>query len=155
MNMNTQVSTQHPKPNLISRLTNRLVAGQYRMALKSLQMDAADSLADLIAEADPALDTAISGEIERLLRTGGAPFVRFDETLMPKMRARFGGDHWPAGCPGSERAGGYEEALQLMLGSRAMLEGLRGGESAEQCAEFCPNARIFEALATGLRQISR
>ena len=64
MNMNAQVSTEQSKSTLIGRLADRLIAGQYQMAVKSLQLEAPDALEHIIAQADP-------GASRRYRRTDG------------------------------------------------------------------------------------
>ena len=135
MNMNTQVSTQ-PRSTVIGRLADRLIAGQYQMAVKSLQMEAPDALEQIVAQADPALDSSVAAEIERLLRTGGAPFVRFEKTLMPQMQARFGVTEEQMGALEARELTAMKKRCNSCSEAARCWQALRGGESAEQCRKF-------------------
>ena len=146
MNMNAQVSTEQSKSTLIGRLADRLIAGQYQMAVKSLQLEAPDALEHIIAQADPALDSSVAAEIERLLKTGGAPFVRFDKTLMPQMQARLGVTEEQMGALEARELSAMKKRCNSCSEAARCWQALRGGESAEQCREFCPNADTFDRL---------
>lgn len=150
MNMNAQVSTEQSKSTLIGRLADRLIASQYQMAVKSLQMEAPDALEQIVAQADPALDSSVAAEIERLLRTGGAPFVRFEKTLMPQMQARFGVTEEQMGALEARELSAMKKRCNSCSEAARCWQALRGGESAEQCREFCPNAGLFRKFKARL-----
>lgn len=148
MTTQSQIDTTAAKPSVMQRLTGALIAGRYRMTLQSMRLEASESLEQIIADPGAELDSDFAAEIERLLATGGAPFVRFDQTLMPLMQARFG--------VSKEQLATLNAAELKQLGKTCnncsvvgqCWRALRSGESAEVCGEFCPNAGTFERLVS-------
>lgn len=116
------------------------------MVVRSLQMEAPDEFARIIARADPALDAGLASEVERLLRTGGAPFVRFDQTLMPKMIDRFGVTTEQLETLSHNELKVMQKSCNSCAETARCWNALRSGHNAEQCREFCPNSAAFEEL---------
>jgi hypothetical protein len=146
MTTQSQIDAMAVRPSVMQRLTGAFIAGRYRMAVHSMALEAPQALAHVIANPSADLDSGFAAEIERLLATGGAPYMRFDQTLLPLMQARFG--------VGKEQLATMNAAELKQLGKTCnnckvtaqCWRALRNGESAEACSEFCPNAETFERL---------
>lgn len=144
MTANTTVQTTTPNQKRISSLVGRLVFGRYCQVARSLQMEAPEEFAKIIAEADPALDEGLAGEVENLLRTGGAPFVPLNKTLMPRMIDRFGLTSEHLEEIGYEKLKSMQKRCNSCANAARCWSAIRAGASAEQCREFCPNSADFD-----------
>ncbi|HLV77329.1 MAG TPA: DUF6455 family protein [Marinobacter sp.] len=147
MNKNIRAAAPAPKPGFMHRLKDNWLAGQYRGAVRAMHMEAPASLAEIMADASPALEPVVAAEIESLLRTGGAPFVRLSKTLMPRMRANFGVTEAQLGALAAGHLAAVEDRCNSCREAARCWTALRARETAEQCRTFCPNAEVFEELA--------
>lgn len=154
--MRTDSHTDHTttSSSVMQRLSGAFIAGRYRATLKAMRRETPESLEQVIANPAEELDTLFAAEIEHMLATGGAPYVRFDQTLMPLMQARFGlGKSHLAQLSATERKQLGKTCNNCSVVAQCW-RALRSNESAEVCSTFCPNAGTFERLADTLPQAS-
>lgn len=146
MTTQSQIDAMAARPSVMQRLTGALIAGRYRMAVQSMGLEASESLEHVIANPSADLDSGFAAEVERLLATGGAPFIRFDQTLMPLMQARFGVGKEQLATLNAVELKQLRKTCNSCSVVAQCWRAQRIGESAEACGEFCPNAGIFERL---------
>lgn len=130
----------------IAEIVNKLMIGRYRAAIGFLQLEAPDTLAQIIEDMSPELDAAMVDDIERLLGTGGAPFVRFEKTLMPLMAKRFGVELEQLKSLGKTSLKAANQRCNSCSEGARCWKALRTDESSEECREFCPNSEVFELI---------
>jgi len=146
MSVTIRATAPAPKSGMVHRLKDRWMAGQYRGAVRAMQLHAPTSLADIIAEASPMLEPVVAAEIERLLRTGGAPFVSFANTLMPRMRASFGVTEAQLATLAPDSLAAAEKRCNACSQAARCWTALRARASSGDCRAFCPNAPVFDEL---------
>ena len=72
--------------------------------------------------------------------------MRFEKTLMPQMQARFGVTEEQMGALEARELTAMKKRCNSCSEAARCWQALRGGESAERCREFCPNADTFDRL---------
>ncbi len=154
--MRTDSHTGHTttSSSVMQRLSRAFIAGRYRTTVQAMRLEASESLEQVIADPSAELDADFAAEIEHMLATGGAPYMRFDQTLMPLMQARFGlGKSQLARLSAAERKQLGKTCNNCSVVAQCW-QALRSNESAQVCSTFCPNAGTFERLADTLPQAS-
>ncbi|MCC5858853.1 MAG: hypothetical protein JJT90_11900 [Ectothiorhodospiraceae bacterium] len=145
--MNTSPRTGVPsrRPGFLGRLA----AARQHSAVQALQLHAPEALERIVAQADARLEPAFAEEVERLLSVPGALSLRHADTLMPLMRERFGVGQARWNALDAEERRGLRKTCDACGVAGRCWRAMRGGEPAETCRGFCPNAAAFDGLAAG------
>lgn len=147
MNTYSKFDAQSGGGVIFRRLTKFLIDGQRRQVVRQMRLEATGALEHLILEAEADFDPVMAREIERMLRTNGAPMVRLSETLMPRMRVRFNVSDEQFDRLGSAEHRELKRSCNACPGAARCWQALRDGEDKRVCQTFCPNAETFEQLS--------
>lgn len=152
MNMSAQTGKPAQEKRFLQRLAARFGTARSHMAVQALQLHAPEALENIIAEADARLEPAFAEEVERLLNVPGALSVRHADALMPLMQERFGLSQARLEVVDAETQRTLRKTCNACMVAGRCWRAMRGGESAETCRGFCPNAAAFDRLAAGQLQ---